>query len=189
MAIMGRRRTHKRPVPVPPKPTRPSGKGPVPAPPKPYPPSGRRPPVPAPPRPAEPSGRRPPVPAPPRPAAPSGRRPVPAPPKPTRPSGRGMSGTQARSMLMAYAHKNFPGAQIRPAPPGTAAGDSGGCILVDHKSGNTYLCCLDEDDEIVCRIVTLEIPDDDDASRPRPTPNYIRGTKRRRRWNRGHIGS
>jgi hypothetical protein len=86
---------------------------------------------------------------------------------------------------MEQARKKFPGSNIRPAPPGTAAGDSGGCILVEHKNGSTYLCCLDEDDEIACRVVTIETANGDEPSGSGQIPNYIRGTKRRRRFMRG----
>jgi len=103
----------------------------------------------------------------------------------------GPSGVQGKGTLMEQVRRKFPGGRIRPAPPGMAAGDGGGCILVEHESGNTYLCCLNEAEEVVCRMATIKAAGDDDSSGTGPgrakIPNYIRGTKRRRRAARGRI--
>ena len=112
--------------------------------------------------------------------------------KPTRkPTKKPATRVQSKGSLMAQVQKKFPGGKIRPAPP-SAGGGSGGCILVEHESGDTYLCCLDENDDIACRIATIDSGSDDDSSGAGPgraqVPNYIRGTKRRRRFRRGHIG-
>lgn len=117
--------------------------------------------------------------------------------KPTK-SGRGASKLQGHAMLMEYAHKHFPGARIRQAPPGTSEAN---CILIEHeKSGKSYICCEIKKAAgdppggpgVRCTLTDIAVPDEPSGAGVGPgpgwVPNYIRGHKARRRAARNTRG-